>query len=355
MKYLFVGPVIHPVHGQSLAFTRFIESIDKESKIIINTNIDDKSKPVKFLYTFKILSEILIKSIFCKYNTVYFTCSRSIMGSIKDILLINLASLKNVKIINHLHGSDFYDFLHKSPNCYKQILIHSYRKVDTSIVLLERMKSQFKNFENMKVEVVPNFYDDELEHKLIDKEVDKVNLVYLSNIMCSKGIFELLAAFKEVVKKHQNIHLNIAGGFIADKHMSIEDVKEKFLAEIKSSANISYVGTVFGDKKIKLLQLSDIFILPTYYESEAFPISILEAMVCENAIITTDYKYLPDIISNQNGLLTKPKSITSLSKAIELLLSDKVKLRYIQAHNKSIAKQSYNLDSYLYKLKKIIN
>ena len=40
---------------------------------------------------------------------------------------------------------------------------NAYGKVDTSIVLLDSMKSQFEDFKTMKLEVVSNFYDKELE------------------------------------------------------------------------------------------------------------------------------------------------------------------------------------------------
>jgi len=355
MKYLLVGPIIEPVHGQSLAFTRFIESIKTDSKIVIDTNLESKSKIGKVLHTFITLTVIFIKALFYKYDIVYFTCSRSLLGSIKDILLINIVALKKKKIINHLHGSDFYDFLHTCPKWYKKILIHSYNKVAVSIVLLERMKDQFNDFENMKVEVVSNFYDKELGEELVSKEAEIINLVYLSNIMCSKGIFDLINAFKQLVQKHNNIHLTIAGGFIADKYMSIDDVKVNFLSEIKASTCISYLGKVFGEEKTKLLQHSDIFVLPTYYESEAFPISIIEGMACGNAIVTTNYKYLPDVISDSSGILIEPKSVTSLAKGIEILLNDVDRLRVLQTNNQLLAKEKYSIETYINNLKRIVS
>ncbi len=353
-KILLVGPVLPPVHGQSMAFTIFVENIDKKEKIVINTNLEDKSKFGKLFSTVKNLSTIIMKSLFNEYDSVYFTCSRSFLGSVKDIVLINLVSLKKVKIINHLHGSDFYEFLHSSPNWYQNILIYSYKKVEISIVLLDSMKKQFRDLEDMQIEVVSNFYDKELDDTIVEKEKDKINLVYLSNIMSSKGIFELIGAFDELSKRYDNIYLNIAGGFIADEYMSIEVVKHKFISNIKQNNRITYLGKTFGEEKVKLLQKSDIFVLPSYYKSEAFPISIIEAMVCKNAIITTNYKYLPDIINEQSGILVEPKSIKSLIDGIEILLNDIAMLRKLQLNNKIEAKGKYSLGQYVENLKRIV-
>lgn len=354
MKILFVGPILPPVHGQSLAFTRFYESVNNNCKILINTNFENYNKLVKFIATFKTLFLIFYKTLFYKYDVVYFTCSRSFLGSIKDILLINLASYRNIKLINHLHGSDFYEFLHGSSNWYKKILLKSYTKVDTSIVLLNSMRNQFKDFPNMKIEVVVNFYDIELDNILAEKDSQTINLLYLSNIIKSKGIFELIEAFEKLSSTYENIYLNIAGGFIADNYMSIDEIKEKFYKKISNNKKIKYIGKTFGEEKVELLQKSDIFVLPSYYKSEAFPISIIEAMRSGNAIVTTNYKYLPDVVKDKNGVLVKPKSIEDLVIGIDKLLQNSGKLKEVQEYNKHEAQEKYSLYSYINKLNDII-
>lgn len=353
-KIFLVGPLLPPIHGQSLAFTRFVESVEASEKMVLNTNLEDKSKVGKIFGIFKTLFSISIKALFTEYDVVYFTCSRSILGSIKDIVLINLVSLKGVKIINHLHGSDFYDFLYTSSKWYQKILFKSYEKVDTSIVLLESMKDQFRDFESMRVEVVSNFYDKELDEKLVDKNRNKINLVYLSNIMSSKGIFELIDAFKKLSQKYDDISLSIAGGFIGDEYISTKDVEKKFYDKIGENEKVTYYGKTHGEDKVKLLQSSDIFVLPSYYKSEAFPISIIEAMVCENAIVTTNYKYLPDVVGKQNGVLVETRSVASLVQGIENLIQDRDTLKQIQKYNRLEAKEKYSFDKYIENLNKIV-
>jgi glycosyltransferase involved in cell wall biosynthesis len=216
------------------------------------------------------------------------------------------------------------------------------------------MKEQFSDFKDMKVEVVSNFYDKELDEKFVEKDTNKINLVYLSNIMSSKGIFELIEAFEELSRKYDNIYLNIAGGYIADEYMSIDEVKEKFKHKISGNDRIKYIGKTFSEEKVKLLQSSDIFVLPTYYKSEAFPISIIEAMACKNAIVTTNYKYLPEVVKSKNGMIVEAKSVESLSNAIESLLKNIDKLREIQICNQQEAQDNYSLNKYINNLNKIV-
>lgn len=352
MKFFFVGPLIPPITGQSLAFSRFVESISINEKIVINTNSENRSKLSKILFSIKTLIVIFIKALFSDYHLVYFTCSRSVLGSIKDILLINLVSFKNKKIINHLHGSDFYDFLHNCPQWYKKILFKSYEKVGVSVVLVESMKLQFKDFKNMRIEVVPNFYDKELDNVLVKKDPTKISLLYLSNIMVSKGIFELVDAFEELININDKITLNIAGEYFSDSYMSSSKVKKNFENKIYSNNKIKYHGKVFGIDKIKLLQSSDIFILPSY--KEAFPISIIEAMATSNALVVTKQKYISEELSSENGILVKKRSVKSLIDGIGYLIKNKQKLLQIQKYNRQQAQEKFSKQKYLKNLKKIV-
>lgn len=353
-KILFAGPLLPPTHGQSLAFTRFYESVENGRKLLINTNFEHLGMTGKVIGNIKVIFLTFLKIIFFKIDKVYFTCSRSFLGSFKDVILINLAALKKIKIYNHLHGSDFYEYFHSVPLWYQKILYNSYNKVDTSIVLLDSMKEQFKDFPDMNLEIVPNFYDKELDVVFEKKDLKTINLLYLSNIIKSKGIFELLESFEVLSRKYDNIYLSIGGDFLSDEYMNKDDIKHKFLEKVKNNRKINYIGKVYGEEKIELLKKSDIFVLPSYYKSEAFPISIVEAMRCGNAIVSTNYKYLPEIVDENNGILVEPKSPESLYKGIEYLLKNKTLLKNIQTRNKIEAEEKYSLNRYTEQLHKII-
>ncbi|MDX4036788.1 hypothetical protein [Aliarcobacter skirrowii] len=70
MFSLLVGPLIPLVHGQSLAFTRFVESIDKDKIIVINTNLEGMSIQKKIFGTIYTPINIFLKVIFRKFGEV---------------------------------------------------------------------------------------------------------------------------------------------------------------------------------------------------------------------------------------------------------------------------------------------
>ena len=389
LKVLCVGPIMPPVHGQSMAFTRLCESLKHDESCthestnpsittkVIDTNITHLHWFVKIWVNLYICLKIFVMGLFYSYDLVYFTCSRSFLGSIRDILLIQVAHRRSIPIINHLHGSDFYQFLHQSHGLYHKILMASYAHVHTSIVLLDTMRDQVRDFPHMNVEVIYNFYDE----YLTDGEVvsaptaqstltkiceqygkDHIHILYLSNIMKSKGVFELIRAHKNLQTQGYKLYLHIVGRYMSDEYMSAEEAKKELTQHVSmnqvshdhiSELCIYYWESLYGEAKKLLLHHCDLFILPSYYKSEAFPISIIEAMACESAIITSRYKYLPSIINDDQGKIVEPQSVESLQQAIEFFIQNPTVLTQMKNDNRLYAQTHYTLATHVHHMKKL--
>ena len=103
-----------------------------------------------------------------------------------------------------------------------------------------------------------------------------------------------------------------------------------------------------------MLLKSSIFVLPTFYRTEAFPISIIEAMKTGNAIVTTNHNYLNNIIDNKNGSIIKKKSVEDIVESISKLIDSPINLKKMQLHNINTAEKLYDYKIYIKNLKKII-
>lgn len=348
VRILFVGPLPPPVHGQAVAFEEAYLNVD-EIKYVVNQNFENLPLLKKIVYTFFSLFKLSYFLLFKKIDIVYFTCSRSSFGSIKDLYLLLFSSLMKKKIVNHLHGADLESFYNNLKLVHKKILHFAYDKIDVSIVLLPGMKSQFFNiWPHMNVEVIPNFYDKHLNCINKKDEHRIVELLYLSNIIASKGIFDLLDAIKLLDENSIDYNLTIAGAFMCDK-----EVRNTFTTRISENKNISYIGVIRGDKKIKALKDSDLFVLPTYYPTEAFPLSILEAMRAGNAVITTDHNYLPEVMTDSMGIMVPVKDPTSIYRAINKYIENRELLKEVQVHNMLYAEKHFSSENYIARLDQV--
>lgn len=346
-RVLFVGPIPPPVHGQSIAFETAFRGY-RGKKHLVAHNMTGRSFFSRVVFTQWSILRVFFLLVTKKIDVVYFTCSRSFFGSLFDVAVIYLSYLFGKKTLNHLHGGDFCSFYEHQRGVYKKILRWSYEKVYLSIVLLSSMKEQFvKHFPKMKLEVLANFYDESLDDIDHLDQHSGLRLLFLSNIMQTKGVLELLSAFEGLVKNYPQLTLVVAGVFLGDDQMKVSKIKKVFETKLedlrqKKHMNVQYMGMVSGEQKVELLKSSDILVFPTYYKSEALPLVILEAMRAGNVIISTKHNYLPDFIGDKNGRLVAPKSVDELKDAIAYFIEHTEERKKIQRYNMQYAKDHYS-------------
>lgn len=141
-------------------------------------------------------------------------------------------------------------------------------------------------------------------------------ILFLSWVDKNKGIFELLEACKDLYEEKYEFELHIGG-----KGAATDDVNT-FINEHGLEKNIQLHGWVLGNQKLQLLEKSDIYILPSYFEG--FPNSLMEAMTAARACIATDVGSIPDLIEDgKNGVLVKARDVNTLKTAIKQLLENK--------------------------------
>ena len=351
---LFVGTVPPPFHGQAIAFQAAYASM-RGRKYLVNQNFETKSVWMKCLLLILSFFKIWYFLLFKKIDAVYFTCSRSLPGSLKDVVLVYSAKCFGLPVVNHLHGAGMREFMERLPRLYRSVVFQMYGRVDISIVLLKSMRREFQQFwPEMDVRVVENFYAadfDTVEKKTVR---DPTRIVYLSNIIYSKGILDLLDAFADLAQRCEHVELVIAGDFMEDTFYGRTQIKALFMRRLEAQERVRYVGVVSGKEKVGLLAASDIFVLPTFYPMEAFPLSVIEAMRAGNVIVATKHNYLPEIVNAQMGELVEPRSPSLLVSALKRIIDDPQEMRRVQDYNMEYAKAHYAVSAYIRKLDAIL-
>jgi glycosyltransferase involved in cell wall biosynthesis len=133
-------------------------------------------------------------------------------------------------------------------------------------------------------------------------EIDLMDKVvgYAGRLVNDKGINELIAAWKLLLKEFDGIKLLLVGPFEERDSLPI-DIKN-FIVD---NPSIIYIGMV--DDVKPFYALMDIFILPSY--REGFPTVVLEASSMEIPVITTrSTGCIDSIIENHTGRFTNISS-----------------------------------------------
>lgn len=224
---------------------------------------------------------------------------------------LKLAKLFGKKVILHIHGGGFRDYYNTNPKWIKKIL----DKSDCVIALTEKWREFFTETVGChKVEVVNNVIEEPVIKK-IKKSNELLNILFLGFLVDKKGIFDLV----DMIAEHKDelngkILLHIGGSGELDRLNNI--VNEFHLEKL-----VKYEGWVVSDKKIELLNLCDVFFLPSYVEG--LPISILEAMSYGKIVVSTPVGGIPDLLNDNNGYLIKPGDKDAMFSTVMDIISNR--------------------------------
>lgn len=349
-RILFIMQLPPPVHGaslmnQNLVNSKLIGTAFDTRAINITTARDigaigkfSVSKVFSmFLHFFRIAKQLVL----FKPALVYFTVSISGFAFYRDAMYICLVKLFKPALVLHLHGkgiqagaagSRLFKYLSK------KILSGTY-----SIHLSPLLLADTEGIKNRKRFVVANGIPVVVPANMIKETNQVTQLLYLSNYVKTKGIIDVIDAVALAAGSNRHFKLNLVGKPFDYSIAALEDyIKTKNVSDI-----VTVSGPSYGEEKYRELQRADVFIFPTYYQNEAFPISLLEAMQFRLAIITTDEGGIPDMIDNDiTGYIVRKRDVAALAEKILFLLENPGKRNALGTAARKKFDEQYTIDHF---------
>lgn len=347
-RLLFLVQLPPPVHGASMMNEYLVNSKrlkDIYDISVLNLDFVNKVSEIgkftfgKLFQTFNLsitLISLLIKN---KYDLVYFTLSPIGGAFYRDIIFVSILKIFRLKIAYHLHGKGIStEINHK----FKKVLYRFVFK-GTSVICLSRMLS----YDISEVHVGPIYYVSNgiPDHHLGTLDIENINaseIVYLSNLVRSKGVLVLVDALSILRSQNVQFSAKIIGS--ATNDLTIDELKEivvdKGLDEV-----VKVLGPIYGNNKFIEISSAAIFCFPTYYRNECFPLSILESMMVGLVPVSTNNGAIPEIIDHGiNGMIVKMKDPVDLAEKLTQILNNPDKLQVMSIKAKQKFKELYTIE-----------
>jgi glycosyltransferase involved in cell wall biosynthesis len=144
---------------------------------------------------------------------------------------------------------------------------------------------------------------------------DGLLCTYTGKLNRMKGLEMLLRAWRRLLARHPEFHLVLVGSG-ANQFLSCEDELRAFVREIGLERSVTFTGAVSNVHEYLLA--SDLFVFPS--ESEALPISLVEAMACGLPVVATRVGGIPDVVDDGvDGRLIEVGDEDGLVSAVEIL------------------------------------
>ena len=327
IRILYFIQLPPPVHGVSI-INRLVydsplinENIDRE---LLEIRFSDKLtqlrkwRPGKILKFIRLIWLLAIKMKRRKPDYIYFSIMAVGKGFVRDLFFVLIMKIFGVKTIFHIHNRGIKRHSGFAlMSCIYRFVFNNSMVIHLSDRLMETEINEL-NPRNCTRMVIPNGLPSVVPEPEQVKTDGTIRLLFLSNLFAGKGLEDLMHVFFNLTERYSNLELIVAGAFPTTRE---EKRINKLIACNERAGKVKLIGPVYGEKKQSIYHTSDIFVFPTFFSQECFPLVILEAMQTGLPVVATKEGAIPEIITDGvTGFLIDARDTVSLRKKLSLLI-----------------------------------
>lgn len=292
----------------------------EDSSIVVQQIQNIKFKGLSWYLTRKKIERIIDK--------LYFEKAIDLVEAPDWTGITSFIKPKQCPVVIRLHGSDTY-FCHLDNRPVKWLnKFHEKRALKNAngLISVSQFTANVTNeiFKlNKEFTIIPNCIDTKLFEKKEHVKSDEGMILYFGTLIRKKGLLELPEIFNLVHKVNQDVELILVGNDSADIKTGSSSTWElmKPLFHEASFKKVRYLGAVDYSKIQDLIKEASVCVFPTF--AEALPVSWLEAMAMEKAIVASNIGWAQEMIKDgEEGFLVHPTHHEQYAERILELLHD---------------------------------
>lgn len=232
-------------------------------------------------------------------------------------VLFLLSYLKKQNLIYVVVGGWLYDYLKVKPFIYTSML----KRIRSILVETRYLQNNLASLGLHNVSMIPNFRITP-PYTLPEPSVneDVLRLVFMARITESKGIYLLFDLIEDYMISSNQYSKSIKLDFYGPID---EKDYNKFNNLIRKYAPIAtYKGILNPDEIYSQLPKYDVLLLPTFYEGEGFPGTIIDAYLCGLPVIATRWKQIPEFIQDYKTGFLIDNTLDDLRSKVKFIMQD---------------------------------
>jgi glycosyltransferase involved in cell wall biosynthesis len=232
------------------------------------------------------------------------------------LIILSLRNLKRITVRVFFHGGRFEEITYLRFKSVRDFSKKILKQVNSFHLLSDEQGKGFAaTFPQLAWKRFNNFLP--YETPLLRGGGKQKILLFVGRLVREKGVYEVLAAFDELLKADNRADTNL--WFVGDGP-EMEPLREQI--QRRAPGRIKLWGFLEGEALENVYREASVFLLPSFWR-EGFPYVIIEAMRAGLPIIATPTGALKELIrEGENGFLIQAKDPKTLALRIATITDD---------------------------------
>lgn len=288
---------------------------------------------------FSLLSQRLRKLLFCRWD-----CFIGSWAYPDAVAVAVLGRLAGVPVVAKVHGSDINVF---AQSRLRRWQIRMGLNLCRTVVAVSRALAERLDVIGVKrdrIEVVYNGVDENRFAPMprphargaLGYGVSERLVLFVGNILISKGCGDLLEAFAILAPRHDGLRLVYLGDGQA------RAVLEQRAHVLGLTSRVRFEGKLQHEALARWFSAADVTCLPSY--NEGVPNVVLESMACGTPVVATRVGGIPEVLPDFAGTLVPVRDHRALAASLEQALTRSWDRDRIVAHSRRFGWQT-NIDN----------
>ena len=226
----------------------------------------------------------------------YLPASSNWIPVLRDIVYLSCVRWCFPKIVFHYHAGGLPEYL-ETAGWLGCLARKAYSNADVSVELCRTDCSPGELFDARKTVYVPNGLDVEIVER---KREGVMRGLFLGALNEGKGVSNLIETAMLLKKEKCDFEFQLVGAWASEVYR--EEVETKIKQEGLEHL-ISLPGILKGGDKWQVYADADFFIFPSHYQSENFPLVIIEAMAYGLPVISTRWRGIPQLVGESGAAI----------------------------------------------------